>query len=212
MNIVDQLNSSIIYVIGLAFIVGLICIKKFWRSPIVILIIYLGVLLFIEYYGSIIENNHWLYNIQSSWEYISYVLIFYLSVKQPRSKKIVLGLALAGILFLCVDLIFISGTFRQYLTTAFGFVSVLLPLMCFVYLFEMVDSEKVVNQNRVFMYWMCIGLMVYHLCNLPQTVLINELIDLQGYAIIYTIQALSSIVMYTCFMIGFIWSDPKYNT
>ena len=211
MGIVDQLNSSIFYVIALTFLIGIFNIKKYWNTPSVYLLIYLGIVLLIEFLGSIIENNHWLYNIQSLIEFLTYALIFYSSVKHKKSKVIIIGLTVICILYLGYEICFIKETFNEYLSHAFGLISFAIPLMCFVYLFEMMESEKILNQNKVLLYWICIGLLIYHLCNLPATVLINDLNGLREYYILYTIQALSSIAMYSCFMIGFIWSDRKYN-
>ena len=210
-KIVDQLNASVIYVIALTLLVGIYNAKKYWKTPSGYILIYLGILLLVEYLGAILKNNHWLYNIQSFSELLTITGIFYFTVKERVSRLIVLSLIGFCLLFMVYELLFIAESFRSYLSYTFGLVSFAIPLMCFVYLFELTKSEKILNQNRVLLYWMCIGLMVYHLCNLPTTILINDLFELDYYAVLYSIQALSSITMYVCFIIGFIWSYRAYN-
>ncbi|MEM9549053.1 MAG: hypothetical protein AAGA77_23905, partial [Bacteroidota bacterium] len=211
MEIVAQLNSSVIYVIGFTVLIGLIFSKKYWGTPPGYILIYLVLLLLVEYYGGIISNNHWMYNIQSFAEFLIVSLIFYYSVQSKTSKNIII--VLAGICFtaIWIELLLITKTYNMYLSYGFGLVSFAIPLMCLVYLFQLANSEKILNQNRVLLYWMSIGLMIYHLCNLPTTVLINDIFNTQEYNVLYSIQSLSSFMMYSCFIIGFIWSQRKYN-
>jgi len=211
MDIVAQLNSSIIYVIGFTFLIGLVFSKKYWNTPPGYILIYLGLLLLVEYYGGIIENNHWMYNIQSFSEFLIVSLIFYYSVHAKTAKSIIIVLSGICSTAILIELLLITKTYNSYLSYAFGLVSFAIPLMCFVYLFELANSEKILNQNRVLLYWMSIGLMVYHLCNLPTTILINDIFNIGHYNVLYSIQSLSSITMYSCFIIGFIWSHRKYN-
>ncbi len=84
--------------------------------------------------------------------------------------------------------------------------------MCFTYLFEMTKTEIIIHQYRVLMYWLSIGLLVYHLCNLPITVLVNNLTEYGDSDILWAIQSSASLLMYFCFIIGFILSKWKYNT
>lgn len=211
MEIVQILNSSIIYFIGLALTIGLIYSKKYWKTPSGYILIYLGLVLIIEYSGAKFSNNHWMYNIQSFSELLTVSIIFYLSVKGNTSKNIIIALFGICMIILLADLLLITKSFNIYFSYSFGFISLAIPLMCFVYLFELAGTEKILNQNRVLLYWLSIGLMIYHLCNLPNTILINEIFKIGHYDILYTIQSLSSIAMYSFFIIGFIWSYRKCN-
>lgn len=207
-----QLNSKVIYFIGVTLLIGLVYSKKFWDTPSAYILVYLSILLFVEYIGSKIENNHWLYNIQSFMELLIFTLIFYGSLKVKRSKKAVLFLFAFCCFWLLMEMLFVAENgYLTYLSYSFGLISFVIPLMCFLFLFEMTNSEKVLYHNRVLLYWISIGLMVYHLCNLPTTVLINDLFEMGNYELLYGIQVISGMTMYICFSIGFVWSYRKYN-
>lgn len=210
MEIILFLNQSIVYIIGITFIIGLIFSKKYWNRPSVLILVYLGIVFGIEVICITVLNNQWLYNIQSASEFIIVAIIFYRSVDEVISRKIVLSLFVLGMVCLIANAIFISSIWT-YLTYGFGFASVAISFMCFVYLFEMAKTEEIIYQSRVLLYWLSIGLLVYHLCNLPITVLINNLPKIGNVDVLLTIQSVSGLVMYFCFISGFILSKWTVN-
>ncbi len=211
MGIVELLFRGVFYIEGLALIVGLIFIKKYWKTPSFLIVIYVGLVYGVEFFGLRIENNQWLYNLLGFSELLLVATTFYLTTKEGVSKKIILVLTFICAVFLLCDSLFITQSFYKYLSYAFGFVSLGISTMCLIYLFELTRTEKVLYQGRTLLYWVSIGLLVYHLCNLPITVLSNKLIEIGNSEALLSIQSISCIVMYSCFIIGFIWSKRKYN-
>ena len=195
----------------LAFITGLVFILKIWKTPSFPILIYLGLVLSTEYFGEALADDQWLYNLLGVTELLAVSYMFYNSVKENLSKKIILIVFYCCLLFLFVDFMFITETINKFLSFAYGFMSFGISIMCFLYLYEIAKTEMVLNQNRVLQYWLSIGLLIFHLCNLPITVLINDLFKIGYVRELLGIQTISSIIMYSCFTIGFIWSKRKYN-
>jgi len=212
MNLHTILHESVLYLEWIAMLFGLIFLKKYWKAPVRLVPLYLICVVTIEYIAFDLSNDQWLYNLLGILELLIFSYVFYSSVKGIGSKKIILAACFCGILFLLVDIFFITKTFFTFLSYAFGIISLALSLMCFVYLFEMTRSEKVLHQNRVLLYWIVIGLLTFHLCNLPVTVLTNQLLEIGNVQNILEIQNVAGIAMYICFIIGFIWTQERYNT
>jgi len=195
----------------LAFFIGLISINKIWKTPSFPIIIYLGLLICVEYIGRQMRDDQWIYNLLGIVDLSVISYIIYNSVKEAISKGIIRITFACCILFFLIEMFFITGTIMKFLSYSYGFVSLAISIMCFLYLFELTRTEKIINQYRVFQYWLCIGLLVFHLCNMPITILNNKLEDIGNLDVMLSIPSILSIIMYSCFIIGFIWSKRKYN-
>ena len=56
-----------------------------------------------------------------------------------------------------------------------------------------------------------LGLLFFHLCNLPVTVVMTDLFEIGNVDNILIVQSIAAIAMYSFFIIGFIWSRKEYN-
>ncbi|MDF1697277.1 MAG: hypothetical protein P1U56_15645 [Saprospiraceae bacterium] len=211
MEVQDVLRNSVLVFECLALLAGLFYYKKYWESPSKWVLIYLFFVVTVEIMGLKMAHDQWMYNILGLMELLVFSYVFYCSVTEPKSKRIILWACLVSVLYLIIDGLFITKSFLVFLSYAFGFISLGISLICFVFLFEMTKTERVLYQNRVLLFWVVIGLLTFHLCNLPVTVLTNQLLEIGNFENIITIQSVASLVMYTCFIIGFVWSHRKYN-
>ena len=197
---------------GFALLAGLYFLVGNWKSTLSLLVLYLAIVFTVEYINIDGANNQWMYNLVGVCELLFLTVIFYYAIEDSANKKVILGICLSCLIFLLGDLLFITGTHEKFLTYAFGFESLCISIMCSIYLFEMAKTEKVLNQNRNVLYWVCIGLLIFHLCNLPITVLSNTLLEYGDPVTLLSVQSISSLAMYCCFIIGFIMDKWKYNT
>ena len=155
--------------------------------------------------------DQWLYNLSSIAELLIFSYIFYFTVKDKGMKRIILIIFIISVLALLIDFILVKGTITIWWSYGFGFVGLGLSAMGIVFLIEMARSERVINQTRILLYWVVLGLLFFNLCNLPVTVLTNDLLDIGNVNNILVIQSIAGIAMYFCYVIGFIWSRKDYN-
>lgn len=200
--------------IGLALLVGLVFIRKYWKTPSSLILLYLLVLFVVEYYGlhlvRIGAHNQWLYNLSGILELSILSIMFYLSVKRKRSKVITIIAFVCCLLFILYDAYFLS--IYEFWNRAYGVISLGISAMCVVYLLELATMEKVVYQNRILLYWVSIGLLIYQLVILPVTVIIHNLEEIGNADNLFMIQLMAGITMYFCFIIGFIWTRKQNNS
>lgn len=208
------LDSVLYFEIGCA-IIGTIYLSKVLRSKTLLYLIYLYILCIIEVIGryTIGYDNRWLYNVLGILEFGTFSFIFWKDQELKNSKKtIALLAALGGSAILAEALFFSDPPFKSYLSYSFSITSLFLSIMCLLYFWTLVKSDKIVHFSKILLFWLAMGLLVFHMCVLPITVVMNRIPDISSSNTLLVIQAILSIIMYCCFSIGFIWSSKKYNT
>jgi len=211
MDIGFILYRTVFVLEGLALLCSLIYLKKYIKTPAKLIPVYLSFVFCIEVVALGLAFDQWMYNLLGLIELVIFAYIFYFTTKRGNSKKIILISFLISVILILVDALIITETFYTFLSNAFGFVSLGISIMCFVFLLELAKSDKVIYQNRILLYWVVLGLLIFHLCNLPVTVLTNDLFEIGNVENILIIQSIAVIAMYSCYIIGFIWGQKEYN-
>jgi hypothetical protein len=177
MEIYLILSNSIFYLIGLSLLIGLWNIKKYWKTDSSLILLYLLALFIAELVGKvlIVEDNQWVYNVSGVVEVTILAVMFYRVVQRPRSRLIIIIVIVSAYLFVAGDAIFITKDYLDFWTYAYRFIGLGVSIMCVVYLLELATNEKVIHQNRMLLYWVAIGLLIYHFVILPVTVLTDKL-------------------------------------
>ena len=214
MTIMEILEKSIIPMEFLTLLIGVINSRKFWNSPSKYILAYLFIVFMLDSLAGLVfsSNNQWLYNLLSFFELSILTFIFYRSIAKLLHKRAILVLYILCLLMLIIEGIFITQSFMGYLSYGFGLSSISIAVMCFIYLNAIARTEKILNVSRILLFWVVVGLLFYHLCVLPITVMIHQLPDIGNTGNLLLIQYLSSIVMYISFITGFIWTQKEYNT
>ncbi|MFT6333713.1 MAG: hypothetical protein ACI86M_002557 [Saprospiraceae bacterium] len=198
----------------LTLLIWVIYSKKYWNSPSMYILIYLFIFFLLDSLAGLVfcTNNQWLYNLLSFFEVFILSLVFYRSTIKILHKRAIGVLFILSLSMVVIDGFFITESFLGYLSYGFGLSSISIAIMCFIYLNAIARTEKILNVSRILLFWVVVGLLFYHLCVLPITVMVNQLDDIGNTENLLLIQSLSSIVMYVSFIIGFIWTQKEYNT
>ncbi len=194
---------------AVAFIYSLVYLKKYINTPAKVLPVYLGLVLLVESMGATMGYDQWMYNLLGIVEALVLAYVFYFSVEKKNSRYVILLALSVGILTILLDLTIYTGTIFYFLSMAFGFVSLGITVMCLVYILELVQTEKVIYPKKILLYWVVIGLLFFHVCNLPVTVLMNSSIKIGSNDALLFIQSIAAIAMYIFYTIGFIWSQKE---
>ncbi len=155
-----------------------------------------------------IEWGDLLYNI---YYIISFVYLFILYrnyLNSKRNKNVVVTFVISYSVFLIVN-----GFYQNYIyelqilpyIAASGF----LVITIFLYFFEILNSEKVLNVKKNLLFWISIGLVLYHIGNIPFRILRNYYTDWTDVTVSFLLGVFLTITMNICFIIGFIWSNRK---
>lgn len=211
MNIGTILHYTVYVAEVLALVCAMIYIKKYIHRPARLLPVYLTIVVLVETLGFIVYSNQWMYNLLGVAELVIISLVLYRSVESKFARSVIGGSFILSVVLLFVDAVFVTKGVNDFWSTSFSFVSVGTTFMCFAFLFELARSEKVMYLNRLLLYWVVIGLLIFHLCNLPVTLFTHELISIGNVETFLIIQSIAATAMYCCYIIGFVWSKKEWN-
>jgi hypothetical protein len=214
MTIIEILEKIIIPLEFLTLLIGIVSYRKFWDTPSKYILVYLFIVFVVDSVAGIalVSNNQWMYNFLSFSEISILAFIFYKSIPNNLHKNVIAGLYILCVSVLLIESIFIAKTFMNYLSYGFGLSSISIAGMCFIYLNAIARTEKILNLSKILLFWVVVGLLFFHLCVLPITVMIHQLPEIGNTENILFIQHFMSIVMYVSFIIGFIWTQKEHNT
>ncbi len=207
-------DFSTLFMELLCAITGSIYYYKYKDSILKYFLIYLWVVVFLEYTGYISreyfdqQNNGLIFNIYFFLSY-TYISSLYLRIiKEPKKKR-------AIYLFFIIYIVSIitGGVYENYVTDfqsiAFITASVLIVLQVAFYFIELLNSERVLHVKKNLFFWISIGLLIFYIGNIPFRITINYYADLGGFNYLFSINYLLIILLNSCYIIGFIWSNKK---
>lgn len=215
MTFLDFLLDSVFFLELLCAIIASICFFKYNSTSLKFVLIYLWLVCITEFSAKYLTlqlpNNVLLYNFLSLIEFCIFSYIFYKELKIIFFRKVIFISVFIFSICLFIDIFYTGNPVESFLSLAYGCSSILLSLYCCFYFYYVAQTEKILNLYQILFSWICIGLLVYHLCNLPITVLSNQLHSINENDNLLSILALSGMLMYICFITGFLWSKKEYN-
>lgn len=211
----DIILDSVLYFEGVCAVLAILFFKKYKEGAAAGFIVYIWLTFLIEllalYIRSVGGDNRWLYNILGICEFVILAHLYFRAIS--RRQKWVLTLSAIGILGVVIEGVLMTTVLKEYLSYSFAFCNVLISVFALLYLIEIQITEKVLYSDRLMLFWVSIGILFFYLVNLPIMILVNVLRDLlEVHDPILLIQTISAIMMYSCFIVGLIWSKQKYNT
>ncbi|MFL0352791.1 hypothetical protein [Xanthomarina sp. GH4-25] len=213
-----------------AFIVGILVYKKYKKTQVKYFIWFLGWIVFLEIVGSyplylqnsglshlikgtLIEQNYWWYTI--SWA--STATIFYswfLSQKYESNifktiiKLCIYGYVLVILVSAIIDYKIIFGIRPTYITVLNVTIIILSTVF---YLYNLINSEKLLNSFKSLYFYVAIILLVWWLITTPLSFfeVYNSDSDWDFVTIKWTITLIANIFMYLGFALALLWCDPE---
>ena len=215
MNIYYFILDSVLYFEIGAAVLSILSYKKYNKPKMIWLPIFLVTVVCVEFTGKTMSkfelSNVLLYNLLSVMEIGVFSFIFYPLIKIKWQKRSVLILLTICLLSLLINLILIKDPCSYFLMYGFGLASIYISILACLYLYNLAQTPKVLNLSSNLFVWICFGLLCYHLCSLPITILANILDPIDMNDQLLVVMAIPSIIMYCCFIIGFLWVKEKYS-
>lgn len=220
LKVVDTfLENSFVPVYGITFIVAMVRYPKYFHTslkyfPILLLYTFLNELLgdLIYKYDSFSLAFNNLYSdsyiiIYTIYNVGFFLYFFYLFRSYIQNLGFRTFIKYGSFLFLLACLInpFFQDLFNEYQYLIFFSGALILMFCIILYLQEQVKKPVRVIKNNV-LFWIAIGLLIYHMAYVPIKVLRyqNELTGITEEPYIRHIHLSLILIMYTCFLIGFI--------
>ncbi|VXB69112.1 conserved membrane hypothetical protein [Flavobacterium sp. 9AF] len=173
--------------------------------------------LFIEISGPLFSLwtgllNYYIFNI---YIFILFQLYFYILVKILKNYRC----KILGSLFMIIYTIcFILNLIFQLETLGHDIYSGLYSLGVFMfiilstfYFIELFNSSNVLNYKKNIFFWFIIGVLLFHVPFLPFMLSLEWFLIEYISSIYLIVLFILNLIMNTCFIIGFLWTEKKYN-
>lgn len=155
------------------------------------------------------KYSYWLYNLMfPTWKSI-YLLIYLKTLETPFFKKCIRFFIIIYFAIIIINWLFIQDFFIEldnipYITSSFFIV-----ISTIFYLLELLRSDKIIIFHRKLLFWISIGLLIFHTGIIPFTLVTNYYSSLNYLHSLYSIFYVLGSLMYLLFTFGFIWSKKE---
>ena len=200
----DLKFGDIVFVIEiLSIILSLRYLPKFKSTYYYFFIAFLVFAVLFETLGMLIKgnNNYWIYNIYTFFEFSSLIGIYYFLNTSVKSKKIIIVLSI--IYYIIYFISFKYDVLQKYTVIILPFFVV--PFM-FLYLQKLLNSSKIMNYKKVLPFWLTVGFLIYYLASVPFFSL-QYLFGLYD-RLLFTLLSAVVILMHLIFIVSLIWIKP----
>ncbi|NLN32209.1 MAG: hypothetical protein GX159_01265 [Flavobacteriaceae bacterium] len=201
------------YIQVVTFLISLLTWNKYKHTRLKYLPILLGLNAFLEFfcYHFYKQDNAWLYNIKSLFEFNFLCFIFF-GYLAGLTKKISWGLiVLYNLAFLFIQTI--SQGFQPFLMPYTYVLSSIIFIIIIMMVFnEMLKLEGIEGITKNLLFWIAAGYFVFYATSFP-IFSISNLKEVLGSFQVQAVKVLlfAVLIMHTIFIIGFLWSKKKYS-
>lgn len=153
-------------------------------------------------------SNFYLYNI---YQFIRFVLLLY--IYRSCVKKIVyikIISVLIGCYISCYIInFFIESFWDDYFINTFIIGASFLTIAIFLYLFEVLHSNKILYISESLLFWLSFANLIYFVPNIPFYIIRKYYSTSSTIPYIFMVNYFLILAHYTILILGFIWSKPK---
>lgn len=220
MGLLDTiLGNSFVVVYAITLVLALLRYRKYYETPLQyfpILLLYtllneiLGIIVVrYDYFDLSFETTYENYNvvIYSLYNVVFFLYFYYLFWCYAESKNFKKRIFSIGILFCIVAL---SNVFIQDITTEHQILTYLFGGFTLIYMsIYYVRSKSILMNKKDILFWICVGLVIFFSGYLPIKLIRYLKIEGINYMSIWRIHMLLILVMYSCFIIGFLKMREK---
>ena len=218
-----SINGSIKYIELISAIAGTAYFYKYKSTHVKWFLYLLWYIVFTEFIGDFlleksilihidengIKYNIWIVNLLY---FIFFPVVYYIYLKSIGNKKYVLFIKTFLIAYLIISIvnwIFIQDFITEWNELPFVAGSLFLITTIIFYFIELLQSEKIVIFHRTLLFWISVGLLLFHAGAIPFSIKVNGYALIPGTHKLFLILYLLAITMYLTFTFGFIWSKKE---
>lgn len=206
-----NLRNSIKYIELITAIIGTVYLYKYKHTCLKYFLVLIWYVVFNEFLGFFLKangiiNNVVIYNIYHLINFSFLFLLYKTYVKNSIHKKLIKYFWIIFIISFFGNMYY-QNYLKQAITIPFIVAALLLILSIVFYFSEILNSNKVLNINKNLLFWISIGLLLYHFGKIPTRIMRNYYYEIPNFESISITESCLSIIMNICFIIGFIWSE-----
>lgn len=170
----------------------------------------------IEYTGhylrSVGQNNISLYNFFTVFEFVFYMILISIILRNIKAKKVIRISAFAYAAISISNILFFQGM-KTFHTITYSLGCLLIVAVCIYYFLELFRSPRSVSLMSDPAFWICSGLLFFYCCGFPLYAFINFWAKVKWMAINFQkIVGILNIFLYSLFTIAFLCSKIRRST
>ncbi len=152
--------------------------------------------------------NAFLYNTYQVVSFTFYFLLFQKAVNSITNKKIIIGIQMAYYLIFIVN-IYKENFEKDYFSTSYMLGGFFVIIAVTLFLIEILNSDKIIHINKMFLFWLSIALLLSILPNIPFNVIRNYYDKSPTIPYIYAATYLLVFIYNIIIISGFIWCSKE---
>ena len=164
-----------------------------------------GVLGFYDETGQ--HYNLWMYNFMYLLFFPLVLWIYLKSVHTIIFKKWIKAFIVIYVLFSMVNWIFIQNIKYEWSELPDVVGTLFLVVSILFYFIELLKSDKIIIYHKKLLFWISVGLLIFHIGTLPFMIKATDYALLTGIHNLFLVIWILALIMYLIFTFGFIWSN-----
>ncbi|KGO82660.1 hypothetical protein Q763_06090 [Flavobacterium beibuense F44-8] len=212
----EDLRFGIVYLSLLSGICGLVFLHKLPgnKAKSILLLIWLSTATeLVGKYFTIWTGllNYYVFNLYILMSFSIYILLLKSLIKTRTHKNLASLLLVIFLVFYFINYFFIQNEFGQILTNSYTVGVLSIIILSFLYMFELFSSNLVLSYSKSVFFWFVLGILIFHVPFLPFMLSLKWFLIDYNPSIYGLIIFFLNLLMNFCFLVGFIWSEKKYN-
>ncbi|AWK05902.1 hypothetical protein HYN56_17390 [Flavobacterium crocinum] len=212
----EFLRSYIIYLALLSGIVGVLSLPKLPgnKAKFLVLLIWFSIITeivgyyFTQWTGLL---NYYVYNFYMFASFSAYILLLRALLTKHNNRIASIVFFILFIIAYFLNLLYFKDDMNRSFTYSFAIGVLLVLILSCLYLIEIFNSEKILNFKKSVFFWYVLGILVFHVPFTPFMLAINWFLIKQDESIFSLVLFILNFLAHSCFIIGFLWSEKKYN-
>jgi hypothetical protein len=212
----EFLRTYIIYLALLSGITGLFVLHKLPgnKAKSIVILIWFSVLTeivgyyFTQWTGLL---NYYVYNAYMFVSFSAYILLIRSLLLKFNNKMSATLFLMLFIFSFFLNLLYFKEDMNKSFIYSFAIGVLLVLILSCLYLVEIFNSDKILKFKKSVFFWYILGILVFHVPFLPFMLAINWFLIKQDDSIFSLVLFILNLLSHSCFIIGFLWSEKKYN-
>jgi len=212
----EFLRFYIFYLALFSGIIGLISWHKLPdnKAKSLVILIWFSVIIekvgyyFTEWTGLL---NYYVFNFYMLVSFSAYILLIRSLLQKINHRIIAIFSLFLFIISFFLNILYFKQDVNHSYTYSFAIGVLLILMLSCLYLVEIFNSDKILNFKKSVFFWYILGILVFHVPFLPFMLAINWFLIKQDDSVFSLVLFILNLLAHSCFIIGFVWSEKKYN-
>ncbi len=155
--------------------------------------------------------NFSVFNFYMLASFSAYIILLHALIQNSACKRIAISFLIIFYLFYFFNLYYFQYQNDTVFTNSFALGVVFVLLLSCCYFVEIFNSEKILNFKKSIYFWFILGILLFHVPFLPFMLAIKWFLIKNDESIFSLVLFILNLLMNSCFIIGFLWSEKRYN-